>query len=225
VELLKSLRNIPGVKKVFVSSGIRHDLLLADDSGYLEELCRHHVSGYLKIAPEHVSRKVTACMRKPPVEALEAFRDRFAAVNRKQEKEQYLLPYLMSGHPGCTIEDAIELAEYLRDHGLYPEQVQDFTPTPMTLSTAMYYTGLDPFTMEEVHVPKGREKRIERALLRYRDPGNWHLVREGLLEGDRGDLIGDGPKCLIPREPWAHEDLKPETPPGRRQNKRRRPSG
>lgn len=208
VELLRRLRAIPGVRKVFIGSGIRHDLVLADRSGYLEELCRHHVSGHLKIAPEHVVGKVTECMHKPPKEVLDAFRQRFDAVNRVSGKEQYLVPYLMSGHPGCTVADMIDLAEYIRDHRMYTEQVQDFTPTPMTVSTAMYYTGLDPFTLKAVHVPKGREKRIQRAILQYRDPKNFGLVREGLKMADREDLIGDCRKCLVPgRSPFKGKRL------------------
>jgi uncharacterized radical SAM protein YgiQ len=174
---------------------------MADSSPYLEELCRHHVSGHLKIAPEHVSRPVTECMHKPPREVLDAFRERFFAVSRAAGKEQYLLPYLMSGHPGCTIKDMVELAEYLRDNHMYTEQVQDFTPTPMTVSTAMYYTGLDPFTLESVHVPRGREKKIQRAMLQYRDPRNHDLVREGLQMAGREDLIGEGRRCLIATRP------------------------
>jgi uncharacterized radical SAM protein YgiQ len=198
VELLRRLRKIPGVKRVFIGSGIRHDLVMADSSPYLEDLCRYHVSGHLKIAPEHVSRSVTKCMHKPPKEVLQAFRARFDAVSRAVGKEQYLLPYLMSGHPGCTVGDMVELAEFLRDNHMYTEQVQDFTPTPMTVSTAMYYTGLDPFTLAPVHVPKGREKRIQRAMLQYRDPKNYDLVNEGLKMAERLDLIGSGRGCLIP---------------------------
>ncbi|MDD1736964.1 MAG: YgiQ family radical SAM protein [Methanothrix sp.] len=201
VQLLANLRKIPGVKKVFIGSGIRHDLIMADSSPYLEELCRHHVSGHLKIAPEHVSRPVTECMHKPPREVLDAFRERFSAVSRAAGKEQYLLPYLMSGHPGCTIKDMVELAEYLRDNHMYTEQVQDFTPTPMTVSTAMYHTGLDPFTLESVHVPRGREKKIQRAMLQYRDPRNYDLVKEGLQMAGREDLIGEGRRCLIGARP------------------------
>ena len=198
VELLRRLRKIPGVKRVFIGSGIRHDLVMADSSSYLEDLCRYHVSGHLKIAPEHVSRSVTKCMHKPPKEVLQAFRARFDAVSRAVGKEQYLLPYLMSGHPGCTVGDMVELAEFLRDNHMYTEQVQDFTPTPMTVSTAMYYTGLDPFTLAPVHVPKGREKRIQRAMLQYRDPKNYDLVKDGLKMAERLDLIGSGRGCLIP---------------------------
>jgi len=206
VELLSRLRAIPGVKKVFVGSGVRHDLVMQDSSGYLQELCRHHVSGHLKIAPEHVVDRVTSCMHKPPVAVLEAFWTRFEKTCRELGREQYLLPYLMSGHPGCTIEDAVALAEYIRDHHIYVEQVQDFTPTPLTASTAMYYTGLDPFTMQPVHVPKGREKRIQRALLQYWLPGNYRLAREGLEMAGRADLIGNGEGCLIPdRPPGGYE--------------------
>jgi uncharacterized radical SAM protein YgiQ len=204
VELLRRLRKIPGVKRVFIGSGIRHDLVMADSSPYLEDLCRYHVSGHLKIAPEHVSRSVTKCMHKPPKEVLQAFRARFDAVSRAVGKEQYLLPYLMSGHPGCAVGDMVELAEFLRDNHMYTEQVQDFTPTPMTVSTAMYYTGLDPFTLAPVHVPKGREKRIQRAMLQYRDPKNYDLVKDGLKMAERLDLIGSGRGCLIPsRSPGA----------------------
>jgi radical SAM superfamily enzyme YgiQ (UPF0313 family) len=137
-------------------------------------------------------------MNKPPVAVLESFRERFAEVCQDIGREQYILPYLMSGHPGCTIEDMVELAEYIRDNHMYTEQVQDFTPTPMTASTAMYYTGLNPFTMQPVHVAKGREKRIQRAMLQYMDPKNYGLVKEGLIEAGRQDLIGDCRKCLIP---------------------------
>jgi uncharacterized radical SAM protein YgiQ len=197
VALLTRLRNIPGVKHVFIGSGIRHDLVCVDPEPYLEEICRHHVSGHLKVAPEHISDAVTTCMRKPGREVFEEFQSYFAHAVSRLGKKLYLLPYFMSGHPGCTIGDMIQLAEYMRDHRLYPEQVQDFTPTPMTASTTMYYTGLDPFTMEPVHIPKEREKRIQRALLHFRDRRNYRWVREGLLQAGRADLIGDGWKCLI----------------------------
>jgi uncharacterized radical SAM protein YgiQ len=208
VEVLRRIRALPGVRHVFIGSGVRHDLVLGDASGYLEELCTNHVSGHLKIAPEHVARSVTECMRKPPVEVLEVFRDEFYATSKKIGKEQYILPYFISGHPGCTVKDMVHLAEYIRDHHMYTEQVQDFTPTPMTISTAMYYTGLDPFTLEPVHVPKGPEKMIQRALLQYRDPKNRDLVYEGLVMAGRKDLIGDCDKCLIPagqRTPPRHK--------------------
>lgn len=196
VELLRRLREIPGVKKVFIGSGIRYDLVLADSSGYLSEICEHHVSGQLKVAPEHVSCLVTDIMHKPSRAVFDEFRKKFAAENIKLGKKQYIIPYFMSGHPGCTVGDMVELAEYIRDNNLYTEQVQDFTPTPMTASTCMYYTGINPFTMKEVHVAKGREKRIQRALLRYRDERNYGLVCEGLKMAGREELIGIGRKCL-----------------------------
>ncbi len=201
IELLRRLRDIPGVKRVFVSSGIRHDLVLADQTGveYLYALSRHHVSGHLKVAPEHVSDRVLARMHKPSRAALLEFLDIFKRASRKAGKEQYLVPYFISGHPGCELRDMVELAEYLRDHRLRSDQVQDFTPTPMTVSTCMYYTGLDPFTRSPVHVPRGREKEIQRALLQYWDKRNEGLVREGLRLAGRDDLIGDGPECLVPR--------------------------
>jgi uncharacterized radical SAM protein YgiQ len=203
VELLRRLREISGVKRVFVSSGIRHDLILADSTPagaeYLDELSRHHVSGHLKVAPEHVSDRVLAAMHKPPRAVLEKFRRRFKVLSREERKEQYLVPYFISGHPGCEIKDMVELAEYIRDHRLYSEQVQDFTPTPMTVSTCMYHSGIDPFSGKPVHVPRGREKGIQRAILQFRDRRNWGLIREGLRIAGREDLIGDGPKCLVPK--------------------------
>ena len=189
VGLLQRLRKIPAVRNVFVSSGIRYDLVPADDAIYLSELCEHHVSGHLKVAPEHIAPAVTACMNKPPGEVFEAFRTRFEALQKGKRNRQYLLPYFMSGHPGCTVADMIRLAEYIRDRNLYTEQVQDFTPTPMSVSTCMYYTGLDPFTLRPVHVPRGREKRIQRAMLQYRDKKNRKLVIEALRDAGRGDLI------------------------------------
>lgn len=199
VELLRRLRSIPGVRKVFVGSGIRYDLVLADSSDYLTELCEHHVSGQLKVAPEHVTRHVNNIMCKPSRDVFGEFRRRFLAVNRELGKKQYLIPYFMSGHPGCTVEDMVELAEYIRDNDLYTEQVQDFTPTPMTVSTCMYYTGINPFTMEKVHVAKGREKRIQRALMQYRDERNHGLVLEGLKMAGREELIGNEWRCLVRR--------------------------
>ncbi|MFZ2410423.1 MAG: YgiQ family radical SAM protein [Candidatus Methanoperedens sp.] len=199
VELLRCLLEIPGVKKVFIGSGIRYDLALSDTSGYLRELCAHHVSGHLKVAPEHITQHVTDIMHKPSKEVFEEFKMKFDTLNKELGKKQYILPYFMSGHPGCTVEDMVELAEYIRDNNLYTEQVQDFTPTPMTASTCMYYTGINPFTMEKVHVAKGREKRIQRALLRYKDERNYGLVYEGLKMAGRTDLVGNEWKCLIQR--------------------------
>ena len=214
--LLRSISAVPGVKKVFVGSGIRYDLVLADDpgSGYLEELCARHVSGHLKVAPEHISPRVTQAMNKPEGSVFEKFRNRFEALQQGKAKRQYLVPYFMSGHPGCGVNDMVALAEYIRDRGLYTEQVQDFTPTPMSVSTCMYYTGLNPFTLEPVHVPKGREKWIQRALLQYREPQNRGLVLEGLKMAGREDLIGNGKKCLVSGDGYFGQ---PRPGPGSRQ--------
>jgi len=195
--LLQKIREVPGVKKVFIGSGVRYDLVLADDSDYLRILCDHHVSGHLKVAPEHVVKKVTDAMNKPDGAVFDRFRERFEALQKGKPKRQYLLPYFMSGHPGCTIPDMVDLACYIHMHHHYTEQVQDFTPTPMSVSTCMYYTGLNPFTIEPVHVPKGREKKIQRALMQYRDPRNLTLVVDGLTSAGRTDLIGTGNLCLV----------------------------
>ncbi|MDD1653942.1 MAG: YgiQ family radical SAM protein [Methanomicrobiales archaeon] len=203
LRLLDDLACVAGVKRVFVSSGIRHDLVPPEAQAYLEGLCRAHVGGHLKVAPEHTSDRVTAMMHKPPFAVFEEFRERFRAAARRAGKELYLLPYLMSGHPGCTVGDMVACAEYLRDHDLYTEQVQDFTPTPMTASTVMFATGIDPATGEPVHVPRDREKKVQRALLHYRDHANRALVAEGLEEAGRGDLIGSGPGCLVPAREGA----------------------
>jgi len=201
LDLLRNLRNLPKVKKVFVRSGIRYDAVLADrNSGpeFIRELCEHHVSGQLKVAPEHVSEEVLRLMGKPGKAVFEEFVQRFDEANEELGKEQYLVPYLMSSHPGSTLKEAIELAEYVRDMGVNPEQVQDFIPTPGTLSTCMYYTGLDPHTMTEVYIPRSmHEKSMQRALIQYRSPRNHTLVEEALRLGHREDLIGYGPKCLI----------------------------
>ena len=199
VSLLKKLRNIPGVKKVFIRSGIRFDYLLADRKNeFLRELCEHHVSGQLKVAPEHVSDQVLALMGKPQNKVYEEFIRQFGKMNKRLGKKQYLVPYLMSSHPGSTLKEAVKLAEYCRDLGYMPEQVQDFYPTPSTLSTCMYYTGLDPRTMEPVYVPRNpHEKAMQRALIQYRNPKLYDLVAEALEKAGRTDLIGYGPKCLI----------------------------
>jgi uncharacterized radical SAM protein YgiQ len=197
--VLRELRKIPGVKKVFVRSGVRYDYLLADASQeFLKELCEHHVSGQLKVAPEHISPKVLEKMGKPGRKVYDKFVQEYAKTNQNLKKEQYLVPYFMSSHPGCGLKEAVELAEYIRDMGYNPEQVQDFIPTPGTLSTCMYYTGLDPRTMEKVYVPKSpHEKAMQRALMQYRNPKNYDLVLEALRKVKREDLIGFGPKCLI----------------------------
>jgi uncharacterized radical SAM protein YgiQ len=196
--LLSRIRRIPGVSHVFIGSGIRYDLALADESGYLEMICDHHISGHLKVAPEHISPKVTKIMNKPGPDVFSRFCAQFETLQQGKKKRQYLLPYFMSGHPGCTIPDMVALAIYIRDHSMYTEQVQDFTPTPMSVSSCMYYTGLNPFTLEAVHVPRGQEKKIQRALMHYRDPKNRDLVIEGLTAAGRTDLIGPGMHCLVP---------------------------
>jgi len=199
--LLEQLQKIPGVKKVFISSGIRYDLALADDSGYLETLCAHHVSGHLKVAPEHVVKKITDIMNKPDCLVFDRFCEFFETLQQGKKKRQFLLPYFMSGHPGCSINDMVDLALYIQGHQLYTEQVQDFTPTPMSVSTCMYYTGLNPFTLQPVYVPKGHEKKIQRAMMQYRDVRNRELVIEGLRAAGRTELIGNGKGCLIqPRD-------------------------
>lgn len=200
LELMQRLRELPRVKHVFTGYGVRYDLALEDEE-YLEELCSHHISGQLRVAPEHFSKRVTDAMSKPGKEVYERFAEKFTALNKKYGKEQYIVNYLMSGHPGCTLEDMIEMAEYVRDHGGYTEQVQDFTPTPMTVSTCMYYTGLDPFTGKKVYVAKGKkEKTMQRALMHYRNPANYELVYEALEKAGRLDLVGNAHKCLIRRK-------------------------
>jgi len=204
LQLLRKVRSIPGVKKAFVRSGIRYDYVMADKNNdeFFKELIEHHVSGQLKVAPEHISKDVLAYMGKPSGKTFDEFCDKFYKINEQLGKKQYIIPYLMSSHPGSTLKDAIQLAEYLRDIHYQPEQVQDFYPTPGTLSTTMFYTGLDPRTMKPVYVPKTkREKAMQRALLQYRNPKKYDIVYEALVEGGREDLIGYGPKCLIkPRE-------------------------
>lgn len=196
--LLRALRSLPGVKKVFIRSGIRYDYLMQAKDSFLEELCAHHVSGQLKIAPEHVAAKVTRLMGKAGKDIYVRFAEAFQKMNRKLGKEQYLVPYFMSSHPGASLKEAIELAEFIRDLKYRPEQVQDFIPTPGSLSTCMYYTGIHPLTNETVYVAKDiREKQMQRALLQYRDPKNYHLVHQALMKANRSDLIGFGPKCLI----------------------------
>ena len=199
IALLRKLRELPKVKKVFIRSGIRFDYLMYDkDRTFLRELCEHHVSGQLKVAPEHISNAVLDKLGKPRVEVYNKFIKAYKDMNQKLGKEQYLVPYLMSSHPGSTLKEAIELAEYLRDLGYMPEQVQDFYPTPSTISTCMYYTGLDPATLKPVHVTTNpHEKAMQRALIQYRNPKNYDLVYEALVKAGREDLIGFDKKCLI----------------------------
>ncbi|AFS77659.1 radical SAM domain-containing protein [Gottschalkia acidurici 9a] len=199
LSLLRKLRDIPNVKKVFVRSGIRYDYLIHDkDDSFFKELCEHHISGQLKVAPEHISSKVLEKMGKPNREVYDKFVNKYKKINKELGMNQFLVPYLMSSHPGSTLNEAVELAEYLRDLGYMPEQVQDFYPTPSTLSTCMYYTGLDPMTMKKVYVPKSpHEKAMQRALIQYRNPKNYDLVLEALRKAGRLDLVGFGSKCLI----------------------------
>lgn len=200
VTLLRKLKKVPGVKKVFVRSGIRFDYVMADsDDTFLRELCKDHISGQLRVAPEHISDKVLHAMGKPSHDVYEKFLRRYERVNKLTGKKQYVVPYLMSSHPGSTLKEAVELAEYIRDLGYMPEQVQDFYPTPATISTCMYYTGLDPRTMKPVYVAKSpHEKAMQRALIQYRNPKNYELVKEALHKAGRTDLIGFDKKCLIP---------------------------
>lgn len=199
IALLRKLRALPKVKKVFIRSGIRFDYVLADgNKAFLRELCQYHVSGQLKVAPEHVADQVLKRMGKPKNSVYRQFVREYTDMNAKLGLKQYLVPYLMSSHPGCTLKEAVELAEYLRDLGYMPEQVQDFYPTPSTVSTCMYYTGLDPRTMEKVYVPVNpHEKAMQRALIQYRDPKKYELVKEALILAGRQDLIGYGKQCLI----------------------------
>ncbi len=198
LNLLRKLRQLPNVKKVFIRSGIRYDYLIHDKNDeFFKELCQH-LSGQLKVAPEHISPKVLEKMGKPNREVYEKFIAKYKKINKELGLNQFIVPYLMSSHPGSTLKEAVELAEYLRDLGYMPEQVQDFYPTPGTLSTCMYYTGLDPRTMKEVYVPKSpHEKAMQRALIQYRNPKNYDLVYEALVKTGRTDLIGFGEKCLI----------------------------
>ena len=203
LKLLRKLRELPNVKKVFIRSGIRFDYLIADkDDTFFRELCEHHVSGQLKVAPEHVADPVLQMMGKPENSVYQAFCKKYKQINEKLGKKQFLVPYLMSSHPGSTMKEAVALAEYLRDLGYMPEQVQDFYPTPSTISTCMYYTDVDPRTMKPVYVPKNpHEKAMQRALIQYRNPKNYDLVMEALKAADRMDLVGFDKHCLIrPRQ-------------------------
>ena len=218
IALLRKLRKLKGVKKVFVRSVLRYDYVLADNNkAFVKELCEHHVSGQLKVAPEHVSKRVTTMMGKAGKEEFLTFKKWFEEANRELGKKQYLVPYFMSSHPGCTLEDAIELAEFLRDQHMYAEQVQDFIPTPGSLSTCMYYTGINPLDGKPVYVAKkGRDKAKQRALMQYKNIENYDLVKEALIEANRRDLIGFGPECLIPPRPIGQ---------GKMQNQGRKKSG
>ena len=225
LELLRKLRALPGVKKVFIRSGIRFDYLLCDKDGtFLRELVEHHVSGQLKVAPEHIADPVLNMMGKPSNAVYQRFLAKYQHLNEKLGKKQFVVPYLMSSHPGSTLKEAIALAEYIRDLGYMPEQVQDFYPTPSTISTVMYYTGLDPRTMQPVYVPTSpHEKAMQRALIQYRDPKNYRLVREALETAGRQDLIGYGKECLI--RPAAGQRPPQEGKPGSRPGQSSRSGG
>lgn len=212
LDILRSVRELDGVKKVFIRSGIRYDYLLQDkDDTFFKELVEHHVSGQLKVAPEHCSAAVLDKMGKPHIEAYVEFSKRYFQYTGEIDKEQYLVPYLMSSHPGSTLQDAIELAVFLKKNRIRPEQVQDFYPTPGTVSTTMYYTGLDPYTMEEVYCAKTpHDKALQRALLQYYNPKNASLVEEALRKAKRYDLIGNDKKCLVkPSNPRQNQNNKP----------------
>jgi uncharacterized radical SAM protein YgiQ len=219
LQLLGKIRTISGIKKVFIRSGLRYDYIMADkNKNFMKELCTHHVSGQLKVAPEHIDHRVLKHMGKPGGKIYKNFVSDFYCVNKEIGKEQYIVPYLMSSHPGSTLESAIVLAEYLRDIKYTPEQVQDFYPTPGTLSTTMYHTGLDPLTMKPVYVPKSyKEKQMQRALLQYRNPRNYQLVYDALKQAGREDLIGSDKKCLI-----ADKTQAKKRPQARNRKRRRR---
>ncbi len=214
LELLRKLRDVSGVKKVFIRSGIRFDYVNADTSpAFLDELAKYHVSGQLRVAPEHVSDEVLYYMGKPEHAVYQQFLKKFEKANAKSGKKQYVVPYLMSSHPGCTLKEAVKLAEYVRDMGFTPEQVQDFYPTPSTMSTCMYYTGIDPRTGKKVYVPKTtKEKAMQRALLQYKNSENCDLVKEALLLAGRKDLIGFDKKCLIRPRGMAKKEQSTKKP-------------
>lgn len=206
LDMLRKLREVPNVKKVFIRSGIRYDYLIEDkDESFMNELIEHHISGQLKVAPEHCSAVVLDKMGKPHIEAYKRFQKKFYEITKKKGKEQYLVPYLMSSHPGSTLKDAVELAVFLKENNIRPEQVQDFYPTPGTISTAMFYTGLDPYTLEPVYVARDKEeKALQRALLQYYKPQNKHKIIDALKKAGRTDLIGNSKKCLVDYDRNTH---------------------
>ncbi len=199
INLLRKVRKIPGIKKVFIRSGLRYDYLLEDsDQTFMSELVEHHISGQLKIAPEHVSKEVLDAMGRPTIDGFIEFTKKYKKINKEKGLKQYLIPYLISSHPGSKLKHAVELAEFLRDYGFIPDQVQDFYPTPGTISTTMFYSGYHPITGKTIFVPKShQEKAMQRALIHYNRPENYKLVKQALLEEGRSDLIGNGKKCLI----------------------------
>ena len=227
LETLRAVRKLPGIKKVFIRSGIRYDYLVLDkDKAFFRELVDHHISGQLRVAPEHVSDTVLAYMGKPTFKVYENFARHFKQIDGQLGKNQFVLPYFITGHPGCSLQDAVKLAEYIRDIGFFPEQVQDFYPTPGSVATAMYYTGINPLTMEAVYVPRGREKNMQRALVHYQKRENYQLVHEALTKAYREDLIGSGKKALIPekvkssdRQKSTEKKSRPSQPAPSKQSK------
>ncbi len=212
LETLRAVRKLPGIKKVFIRSGIRYDYLALDpDKAFFRELVEHHISGQLRVAPEHVSDTVLAHMGKPAFKVYENFVRQFRQIDGQLGKNQFVLPYFITGHPGCTLQDAVKLAEYIREMGFFPEQVQDFYPTPGSVATAMYHTGVNPLTMKAVYVPKGREKNMQRALVQYNKRENYLLVHEALTKAYREDLIGSGKKALIPAKVKSGNHQSPQT--------------
>lgn len=226
--LLRKLRGLPGVKKVFIRSGVRFDYLMEDaDDTFFREMVEHHISGQLKVAPEHIADPVLEKMGKPRNEVYEKFIDKYWKLNKQKGKNQFVVPYLMSSHPGSTLKEAVKLAEYCRDIGYNPQQVQDFYPTPSTMSTVMYYTGVDPRNMKKVYVPKEpHEKAMQRALIQYRNPANYELVKEALYKAGREDLIGFGKECLIkPRQMAKNKNTGKERGTGKKKNEKRKKGG
>ena len=201
IRLMRAARKEIGVKQVFIASGIRMDLALKSPK-YIEEIAKNHTGGLLKVAPEHTEAEVLRAMRKPPIEIFQAFAEKFQRASTAAEKEQYLTPYFIAGHPGSDMAAMVRLALYLKRHGIRPDKVQDFIPGPMDIATCMYYTGLDPMTGKPVYVPRGaRERRLQKALLQFFKPENYNDVRTALIEAGRTDLIGEGPDCLVPSHP------------------------
>jgi len=222
IELLRAVRREKGIKRAFIASGVRYDLAEKSPE-FIAELARHHTGGQVSVAPEHNDPQVLKRMKKPGIESYERFAEQFRCASEEAGKEQYLVPYFITGHPGSTLKDTIDLALYLKDKGMRPRQVQDFIPTPMAMATAMYYSGLDPMKMEPVYTAKGlREKRLQKALLLYWNPEQWPLAREALTLAGREDLIGRGPNALVPPETSAEASRRKQAEARERQEGRAR---
>jgi len=225
IDLMKRVREEPGVRKVFIASGVRYDLAQRSPE-YVRELTRHHVGGQLSVAPEHTSPETLRLMKKPTIDSYERFAEQFRCATQDAGKDQYLVPYFISGHPGSTLADMIEMARYLKKNGLRPRQVQDFIPTPMSLAATMYWTGLDPLSGREVYTARGlREKKLQKALLLYWDEAQWPLVREALALAKRRDLIGHGAECLVPPGPMSASAGARASSPPRPSESRSAPGG